>query len=415
MKKKELPEKAPFYCRLLTIFLVLFLSLLESGTSQVLKITEALSWMNKAKAQVLRNIASEQFVYQGKEAGFLKYGKRYSMGICHLQIAFKNDQLDVIGWNEFVGYAGQLMGEVTLNGFQETGGFDIVKGFKNYDRRLILTLIDHSATANEIMVTIGRMTDSDLKKRYESNQEATKKVKIEDKDPANGGPISFSKVDQEAEFTGGSSAFLQYLNNNLKYPDTALHNGVEGTVLIQFIIEKDGSIADVKVLEGEDLGYGLADEAVKVISNMPKWIPARQGDRNVRSYKKQPITFRLPPKSTKSSSTYDKPKAIFKRVHGTGLVWFTGTKKFCDGLGAWYYKVTIIKNEITLKRYADKKNQYYKNMVTPVETIQGFIQEAKIVTKDTPEYKTNRFKFEEGILYEVNNEGGYNAYQECQD
>jgi hypothetical protein len=94
-------------------------------------------------------------------------------------------------------------------------------------------------------------------------------------------------------------------------------------------------------------------------------------------------------------------------------VWFTGTKKFCDGLGGWYYSVTITGNKITLQLYADKNNTSKKDKVTAKETIVGIVKGGKIITKDDPEYLTNRFKFENGILYEVNDEGGYNEYQQC--
>ena len=95
----------------------------------------------------------------------------------------------------------------------------------------------------------------------------------------------------------------------------------------------------------------------------------------------------------------------------TGL--FNGTKKFCDGVDAWYYLVTLNQNNITLKSFADKKNNYHKNKTSPTEVIKGIIKDGKIITKDASEYLTNRFRFENGILMEINNEGGSNPYTEC--
>jgi hypothetical protein len=92
---------------------------------------------------------------------------------------------------------------------------------------------------------------------------------------------------------------------------------------------------------------------------------------------------------------------------------FIGTKKFSDEDQLWYYKVTIEESKIRLQLFAGEKNTYYKNKTIPNETINGIIKDGKIITKDPPEYKTNRFKFENGVLYEVNNEGGYNEYKEC--
>lgn len=92
---------------------------------------------------------------------------------------------------------------------------------------------------------------------------------------------------------------------------------------------------------------------------------------------------------------------------------FNGTKKFCDGLGVWYYLVTVNGTAITLKSYPDKGNTYVKDKSKPSEVIKGKIVNGKIVTKDPPEYLINRFKYENGVLYEMNNEGEYNDYRQC--
>ena len=98
-------------------------------------------------------------------------------------------------------------------------------------------------------------------------------------------------------------------------------------------------------------------------------------------------------------------------TNGSKNQFFTGTKKFCDGHGAWYYLVTVNGTAITLKSYADKGNTYVKDKSKPTEVINGKIVNGKIVTKDPPEYLTNRFKYENGVLYEMNNEGEYNDYR----
>jgi len=78
-------------------------------------------------------------------------------------------------------------------------------------------------------------------------------------------------------------------------------------------------------------------------------------------------------------------------------------------------KLLLTGNKITLQLYPGEKNDIHKNKTKPVEIIYGVFQGNKIVTNDPPQYKTNRFKFENGILYEVNNEGEYNEYNECQN
>jgi TonB family protein len=207
----------------------------------------------------------------------------------------------------------------------------------------------------------------------------------------------FAKIDKESEFAGGNSALTSYLQQNLRYPDSAGNNGIQGTVLVQFIVDTDGSVKNVEVLQGNELGYGLPQEAVRVVSNMPKWIPAQQVGLNIKSYKKMPVVFQLTEEDAKP------------------LARFTGTNKFCDKDGTWYYKVSIAGNNITLQSYPGENNTLYKNKMKPIEVIHGVIRDGKIITKDPPQYKTNRFKFENGVLYEVNDEGEYNEYSECKN
>jgi protein TonB len=103
---------------------------------------------------------------------------------------------------------------------------------------------------------------------------------------------TFTKVEIESEFPGGTAAWLRYLNKNLRYPDDAVNNEIQGTVVVQFIVDKEGNVSDVQAIQGPDNG-GLRDEAVRVIKKSGKWTPAVQNGRQVKSYKKQPIVFRL--------------------------------------------------------------------------------------------------------------------------
>jgi protein TonB len=103
---------------------------------------------------------------------------------------------------------------------------------------------------------------------------------------------TFTKVEIESEFPGGSAAWLRYLNKNLRYPDDAVNNEIQGTVVVQFIVDKEGNVSDVTAVSGPDNG-GLREEAVRVIKKSGKWTPAVQNGRQVKSYKKQPIVFKL--------------------------------------------------------------------------------------------------------------------------
>ncbi len=101
----------------------------------------------------------------------------------------------------------------------------------------------------------------------------------------------FTKVEVDASFPGGNAAWTRYLKNNLN-AETPVENGAsEGTytVVVRFIVSKDGSISDVV---GETKhGYGMEAEAIKIIKKGPNWTPALQNGRNVNAYRRQPITF----------------------------------------------------------------------------------------------------------------------------
>lgn len=101
----------------------------------------------------------------------------------------------------------------------------------------------------------------------------------------------FEKVEIEASFKGGEAAWRKYLERNLNANTPVDNNAPEGTytVWVQFIVDKDGAISDVKALSNH--GYGMEEEAVKVIKKGPAWVPAVQNGRQVKAYRKQPITF----------------------------------------------------------------------------------------------------------------------------
>ncbi|HWK02067.1 MAG TPA: energy transducer TonB [Puia sp.] len=103
---------------------------------------------------------------------------------------------------------------------------------------------------------------------------------------------TFTKVEIESEYPGGTAAWQRYLNKNFRYPDEAVNNEVQGTIVVQFIVDKEGNVSDVQAISGPTEG-GLRDEAVRVIKKSGKWTPAVQNGRQVKSYKKQPIVFKL--------------------------------------------------------------------------------------------------------------------------
>lgn len=101
----------------------------------------------------------------------------------------------------------------------------------------------------------------------------------------------FVKVEMEAQFPGGASAWKRYLERNMRYPDAAQDNGTQGVVKVQFLIDKDGNISEVEALNNP--GDGIAEEAIRIIAKGPKWIPAEQNNRKVKYRQVQSITFRM--------------------------------------------------------------------------------------------------------------------------
>ena len=99
------------------------------------------------------------------------------------------------------------------------------------------------------------------------------------------------KVDEKPSFPGGESAMKSYLNSNVKYPDVAQENGVQGRVIVESFIEKDGSMSDVKVIRSVD--PSLDREALRVVKAMPKWTPAKLKGIPVRTKCTTPVVFRL--------------------------------------------------------------------------------------------------------------------------
>lgn len=101
----------------------------------------------------------------------------------------------------------------------------------------------------------------------------------------------FEVVEKEAQYPGGPEAMLKYLHQNVEYPAIAQENGIQGRVYIEFVVEKDGTPTQFKILKGVD--PALDKEALRVAKTMKKWIPGEQQGKKVRSKFKLPVLFRL--------------------------------------------------------------------------------------------------------------------------
>ncbi|TAD92154.1 MAG: energy transducer TonB [Bacteroidetes bacterium] len=103
--------------------------------------------------------------------------------------------------------------------------------------------------------------------------------------------IIYRVVEHAAEFPGGIAAWRRYLQSHLNYPEAAQENGAQGQVRVQFVVDKTGNISAVEALN--DPGYGIADEAVRIIRRGPKWKPAQQNGQFVNYRHIQTIVFAL--------------------------------------------------------------------------------------------------------------------------
>ena len=101
----------------------------------------------------------------------------------------------------------------------------------------------------------------------------------------------FMVVEDMPEPPGGIAELMKFLGKNIKYPTIAQENGIQGRVVVEFVVNRDGSIVDPKVVRGVD--PSLDKEAVRVIMSMPKWKPGKQGGKTVRVKYTVPVTFRL--------------------------------------------------------------------------------------------------------------------------
>ncbi|MBP5328169.1 MAG: energy transducer TonB [Bacteroidales bacterium] len=101
----------------------------------------------------------------------------------------------------------------------------------------------------------------------------------------------FVFVEDFPEFPNGEDNMYKYLGANIKYPKDALENGIQGTVVVKFVVEKDGTISNVKAIR--KIGGGCDEEAVRVVKRMPRWKPGKQRGKPVRTEFTLPIQFKL--------------------------------------------------------------------------------------------------------------------------
>ncbi|MEG2071442.1 MAG: energy transducer TonB, partial [Bacteroidales bacterium] len=99
----------------------------------------------------------------------------------------------------------------------------------------------------------------------------------------------FRVADQMPEFPGGSSEMYDFIKQNLKYPSSAREYGIQGTVVVEFVVNREGKVGNIKVIV--DPHPSLSSEAIRVVKLMPQWIPGKRDGKNVSTYFTLPIRF----------------------------------------------------------------------------------------------------------------------------
>jgi len=93
-------------------------------------------------------------------------------------------------------------------------------------------------------------------------------------------------------YPGGSNSLSRFFNDNITYPQTAMDEGVEGTVNVNFAVDENGKLSNAKII-GKKAGYGFDEEALRVVNQMPTWTPGRIKGKNVKTYYTLPVSFQL--------------------------------------------------------------------------------------------------------------------------
>lgn len=146
----------------------------------------------------------------------------------------------------------------------------------------VLTIVDDKADIKETVVASTEDTGQKVEVKYVP-------VKVVEEEPEE--QTIFEVVENAPEFPGGTSALMQFLGKNIKYPTIAQENGTQGRVIVQFVVNRDGTIVDPRVVKSVD-PY-LDKEALRVINSMPKWKPGMQRGKAVRVKFTVPVMFRL--------------------------------------------------------------------------------------------------------------------------
>ena len=138
---------------------------------------------------------------------------------------------------------------------------------------------------------VNDISSEDVISQERSTMESRQEVIENHESPKSEDMNIYDNVDQMPSFPSGQAALMQWLSSNIKYPTIAAENGIQGRVNVQFVVEKDGSLSDVRVISPVD--PSLDKEALRVVRSMPRWIPGKKNGSPVRVKYTVPVTFKL--------------------------------------------------------------------------------------------------------------------------
>jgi bla regulator protein blaR1 len=208
------------------------------------------------------------------------------------------------------------------------------------------------------------------------------KQAIDNQIAADNGPI-FQIVDETANFNGGITEFYNYISSTLSYTEKAMKDKVSGKVFVEFVVNTNGTVSNVKILKG--IGYGLDEEAKRVVEQSPNWIPGKQKGHVIRQRMVLPITFRHP----------DAPEIeedVIKPIEAENMPEYPG------GITAFF---DYVKSNLNYPEEAQKMGLEGKvfvrfkvntdGSISDVELLQGIgsgcDQEAKRVMENSPKWR----------------------------
>ncbi|MBP7496929.1 MAG: energy transducer TonB [Bacteroidales bacterium] len=171
---------------------------------------------------------------------------------------------------------------------------EIINMFNHRDEIIKTKIFSLSPPVKKVNITEIKVTDNKDIKKENIVKEEKQEQGADDAAKNNSSEAEtdiYLAVEEMPSFPGGEFARIRFIQQNVKYPFAAVKNHIEGKVIISFIIEKDGSVSNIKL--SNSIGGGCDEEALRVVRLMPKWIPGRQKGNPVRVQFNMPVNFRL--------------------------------------------------------------------------------------------------------------------------